>query len=348
MESGKISRRIILKTAAVAIAAPYVITQSRAASKQLVFVGFGGSYQDGQTKAYIQPFEKETGIKVIQTTGVDLAKLRVQVQSKNVEWDIVSFPDRLLYTAINEGLFAPLDYKVIDKSDIMPDVVTPYSVGHVSFAMQMTYSKSFYKSGGQPKNWKDFWNTAAIPGKRGLYNAPTFILEFALLADGVSRDKLYPLNVDRAFRSLDKIKDKVVWWDQFPQAGVMLQSGSMDVTGWTRGASVAYFDKQPVGLSFDDFIYLFESWTVPKGAPNYDAAMRFIDFAIKPERQAALTKFVTQGPTNVKAWALVDPQVKELLPTDPANINRGARLDTSWWSKNLDHTTEQWNEWRLT
>jgi len=214
--------------------------------------------------------------------------------------------------------------------------------------MQLTYSKNFYKTGNQPKNWKEFWDVARVPGKRSLYNAPTYILEFALMADGVPKDKLYPLDVNRAFKSLNAIKDKVTWWDQFPQPGVMLQSGAIDVTGWTRGATAAYFDKQPVGLSFDDFVYVFESWAVPKGAPHYDAAMRFIDFAIKPERQAALCKYVTQGPTNTKAWPLIDPKIKELLPTDPVNIKRGIRFNTAWWGKNLNVTQERWNEWRLT
>ncbi|ODV43375.1 hypothetical protein AWV79_17990 [Cupriavidus sp. UYMMa02A] len=39
-------------------------------------------------------------------------------------------------------------------------------------------------------------------------------LEFALLADGVPKDKLYPIDVQRALKSLDRIKKNVVkWWD---------------------------------------------------------------------------------------------------------------------------------------
>ena len=80
-------------------AMPLVATKARAAG-QLVFAGFGGAYQTGQQKALFEPFEKETGIKIVQTTGVDLAKLRAQVQSGDVEWDFVSLPDRLRYTAV--------------------------------------------------------------------------------------------------------------------------------------------------------------------------------------------------------------------------------------------------------
>src|SRR5262245_55682259 len=122
-----ISRRRFLATTASAALATGVAAgprRSRAAGKnELVFVGFGGSYQDGQTKALFEPFEKETGIKVVQTTGVDIAKLRAQVQSKNVEWDLISIPDRLRYTAVREGLLQKLDYKTINAKDIMPELV---------------------------------------------------------------------------------------------------------------------------------------------------------------------------------------------------------------------------------
>ena len=54
----------------------------------------------------------------------------------------------------------------------------------------------------------DYWDAKKFPGPRGMYNAPTYILEFALIADGVPKDKLYPLDVPRAFKSLDRIKPR--------------------------------------------------------------------------------------------------------------------------------------------
>ena len=57
--------------------------------------------------------------------------------------------------------------------------------------------------------WADLFDTAKIPGKRTFYkwSAPG-VLEIALLADGVAPDKLYPLDLDRAFKKLDTIKKR--------------------------------------------------------------------------------------------------------------------------------------------
>jgi putative spermidine/putrescine transport system substrate-binding protein len=350
METKTISRRRFLRSsgaAAVAgISAPYVVLPSRAANKELVFVGFGGAYQDGQTKAYFEPFERDTGVKIIQTSGVELAKLKAQVQSKNVEWDLVTLPDRQRFTAVQDGLLTPLNYSIIDKSDILQEVVSEYAIGHVTVIMQLVYSTSFYKPGSEPKTWADFWNRQ-FPGKRAMYNAPAYVLEIALLVDGVPKDKLYPLDIPRALKSLDRIKRDVIWWTQFPQPGVMLKSGEITMTPWTRGIT-HLLEGDLLGVSYEDAILSFEGWTVPAGARNRDLAMQFINYAIKPERQAALTNYVAFGPTNPKALPLVDAKVAKWLPTNPEHWQKGVLLSGDWWGPNLQKATEQWNEWRLT
>lgn len=346
------SRRRFLTTAAAAgvasVTFPHVVTRARAASKnELVFVGFGGTYQDGQTKALFEPFEKETGIKIIQTTGVDLAKLRAQVQSKNVEWDLISIGDRQRYTAVNDGLVSRLNYSVINAKDVIPRLVTEYSVGSVTVPMTLTYSTKAHPPGKEPRSWFDFWDPKKVPGQRGMYNAPPYSLEFALVADGVPKDKLYPLDVPRAFKSFDRIKSEIkVWWSQFPQPGVLLKSGEITMTPWTRAISLI-LEGEPLGITYDGAALTFEAWVVPNGAPHAENAMKFINWAIQPKPQAELTKYIAFGPTNTKAMEFVSPKVKPLLSSEPENIKKGFFLSGDWWGPNFEKVTEQWNEWRL-
>ncbi len=350
MRATPTTRRRFLATAAAsaaAVAFPSVIRRARAASaKELVFVGFGGSYQEGQTKAYIEPFERETGIKVIQTTGVDLAKLKSQVESKNVEWDVVTIPDRLRFAAIRDGLLSPIDYKIVNAKDVISELVTEYAVGHITVGMILTYSTTAYPTKA-PRTWADFWNPKAFPGPRGMYNFPAYSVEIALIADGVPKDKLYPLDVQRAFKSFDRIKSDIkVWWTQFPQPGVLLKTGEITMTPWTRTITQVLAG-DPLGFSYEGGAITYEAWTVPKGAPHPENAMRFINFALQAERQAELTKYVSFGPTNRKAMASVDPKLRPLLPSDPENIKKGFLLSGDWWGANLQKVQEQWNEWRL-
>ena len=72
----------------------------------------------------------------------------------------------------------------------------------------------------------------------------------------------------RALKSFDRIKPAVkVWWSQFPQPGVLLQSGEITMTPWTRSITPV-FEGQPMGVSYDGAALTYEGWVVPTGAPK--------------------------------------------------------------------------------
>ena len=151
-------------------------------------------------------------------------------------------------------------------------------------------------------------------------NAPTYSLEFALIADGVPKDKLYPLDVARALKSLDRVKPDVkVWWSQFPQPGVLLKSGEITATPWTRSITFM-LDGEPIGISYEGAALTFEAWVVPKGAPNADNAMKFINWALQPKPQAELTKYIAFGPTNPKAMPLVTNTTGQKIAQDGSKL----------------------------
>ena len=140
--------------------------------------------------------------------------------------------------------------------------------------------------------------------------------------------------------------DVKVWWSQFPQPGVLLKSGEITATPWTRSITFM-LDGEPIGISYEGAALTFEAWVVPKGAPNAENAMKFINWALQPTPQAELTKYIAFGPTNTKAMPLVDPKLRPLLSSNPENIKKGFLLSGDWWGPNLDKVNEQWNEWRL-
>src|SRR5689334_11493545 len=59
--------------------------------RELVVCSYGGAYQEAQRKAFFEPFERETGIKVreAQWSG-EYAKLKAMVESGQPTWDLVT------------------------------------------------------------------------------------------------------------------------------------------------------------------------------------------------------------------------------------------------------------------
>src|SRR5690349_7727677 len=75
--------------AVAATAALAVMTASAGAAEKVIVLSKGGSYQDAQRKAYFEPFTKETGIEVVEASGVDFARIRALIDSGNPQVDVM-------------------------------------------------------------------------------------------------------------------------------------------------------------------------------------------------------------------------------------------------------------------
>src|SRR5690606_19362858 len=115
--------------------------------------------------------------------------------------------------------------------------------------------------------WKDFWDVKRFPGLRAMSNSPINTLEQALLADGVPMNDLYPLDLDRAFKSLDRIKKHVaVWWTGGAQSAHVIQSGEVDMVASWNGRMQAVADGgAPINIVWAEGIYAMEGWGILKG-----------------------------------------------------------------------------------
>ena len=124
-------------------------------------------------------------------------------------------------------LVEPLDWDAIGPEPMFEEAKGEYGYGYQYYSTIMAWRED----AKAPQSWQDFWDVANFPGKQALPDYPTYILPMALLADGVPVAELYPLDLDRAFASLEKIKDQVaVWW----QAGARRRSSSRTTRCSTR------------------------------------------------------------------------------------------------------------------
>src|SRR5690606_34652256 len=218
-----INRRTFTKGGLIAaIASPAIIGRAARAQSQgeLTVMISGGAFADGNTEAYVKPFQEATGIKVNAVREqVSLAKLKLAVESNKVDFDVCYMPGQAVEIANRNGYLTPIDYSVFDEEELSGLADTgkkPFAVGSFFYAFVLCMNRELYKGNTPPASWKDFWDVENFPGTRVLHggddgaNGPW---EFALLADGVPMEELYPLDVERAYRALDRIKPEIRrWW----------------------------------------------------------------------------------------------------------------------------------------
>jgi putative spermidine/putrescine transport system substrate-binding protein len=84
---------------------------------------------------------------------------------------------------------------------------------------------------------------------------------------------------------------------------------------------------------------------VLKNAPNKQNAMKYLQFAMRPDRQAALMDLHGNTPASKKAMGLMKPEVRKWL-SDPHNKMNLISND-AWWADHYDELTLRFKEWVL-
>lgn len=311
---------------------------SAAAQKSVTVAGWGGESQEAVVKGLLGA-AKSMGIELREDRHGGFAGLKANVSSGKTSWDLVGMGFTRCQQAAASGLLEQLDYKVIDAKKISTDYVRPHYVGVFSFSYGIAYNSQKYGARA-PANWKDFWDPKAFPGKRALFSQGPYVLEAALMADGVPPAQVYallatPAGVDRAFRKLEEIKPHVaVWWNSSGQAMQLIRDGEVDMIMLANGRAGALMDDgAKIGFSFDQALLEIECLMVPKGAPNAPAAMQLINAALEPQAQAKVATMIEYGPTNLKAFDLgvVDAKRVAKLPTAPQHLGKQLLTSPEWY-----------------
>ncbi|MBL8670096.1 MAG: ABC transporter substrate-binding protein [Alphaproteobacteria bacterium] len=351
-DGAAVSRRTAIKlgtsAAAIALAAPAVIIPGRArAADKLALISWGGGYRKAWEEAFVNPFVKETGIEVVIADTPDLAKVKAQVTSKNVEWDVFDCPGSMALAGAAEGFWEPLDKKIIDTSDVYTAFGADY-LPYYMFAGGVGWDPKRHAPGKAPADFVQLFDAAKFPGRRGLRTRISETLDIALLGDGVAPDKLYPLDVERGFKALDKIKPHVKKWiAETPQTISLVQNNEIDFS-YTYSGRVKAAQKDGVSIEFSwaQTINALNYLTVLKGSKRKDAAMRLIAFTLRPDRAAAFAELLGYTPTVNKALPLITPETRRWMPDmkNPKNVV----MDDLWWQKNYTALQKRYSEWQLT
>jgi putative spermidine/putrescine transport system substrate-binding protein len=328
---------------------------------QVVIATYGGTFLQSQRRAYFEPFERETGIRVVLAGEPTLSKIKAMVESGKTEWDLAEDTLAGMYVMQRQNLLARIDYKDFPKEELqqmIPEVVKPYGVGTLFFASGIAYNVNAFPGGGHPKSWAEVWDTGRFPGPR-ILTAMDFDpapLEIPLLADGLTPKGLYPLDIDRAFRALDRIRPNVAKWaGTGVDASSLLASGEVVVGNASTGRILSNRDQgAPVNVEFNQALLYADVWVIPRGAKNYGNALRFLEFASRARNQALFAAIYPTAPANRGAYRYLSTAQASRLPTSPENVSKVLVVDAEWWAQtdssgksNAERVAERWRQWVL-
>ncbi|WGR97966.1 ABC transporter substrate-binding protein [Bradyrhizobium sp. ISRA443] len=363
-----LSRRRFMMTGASAVAAsalPAVAGRASANSSGELRVNVsGGDFGKAAIDAYVKPFEAESGIKVTPIAQVvHSAQIAMMVKAKAVTVDVVPFSPVPHANLVKDHLFEEIDYSIYNKEelDAIPDYCKqPYGIASDVYSYNMVYNvKKFPAGKPRPTSWAEFWDAQRFPGTRSLQNGQYGTVgpwEEALLADGVPVDKLYPMDIDRIFRSLDKIKPHIVkWWTSGSEIQQIMRDDVADIVqSYDERALLLIENGEPIEINRNQAKLVWQYWSIPKGSPNAQNAQKFIEFVTRAEPQAALARLFPQAPTNRNALKLLPEKLSRNFSTHPDYMATSYPINPKWYIEtgadgltNVQRLVQHWNQWIL-
>jgi putative spermidine/putrescine transport system substrate-binding protein len=334
----------IFTTLRAAVVLSVAATLPVAAQTSITFASYGGSYQAAQRKALLDPIEKLLNITIKEDTLTGIADVRAQVRANAVKWDVADLGGASCARGEAEGLFEPLDYTVIKTDGIAKAMVYPHWIGVIYYSTVIAWNTQKYGQNG-PQSWADFWDTKKFPGTRSLSRGASETFEVALMADGVDPAKLYPLDVDRALKSLAKIKPNVVaWWASGAQSAQLLKDGEADMVAiWNGRAGAVIKDGAKAAITYNQGIFNTDCLVIPKGSKNVALAQKAIALMVSPDLQANIPNYIDYGPINAKAFdtGKISADQAAKINSSPVNAAKQTYMNFDYWRENLAKLTER-------
>ncbi|MCP9972167.1 extracellular solute-binding protein [Actinomadura madurae] len=324
-------------------------TGGASAGKSLTFVSYGkGAYQDGQEKGWLRPFEDSADTKVRIGGPSDNAKLRAMVDAGRVTWDVVD-TDAFLPREFCGKLVEPIDVGDL-KGAFPPGTLSECGVPAAFFGLLFMYNERTYGD-KPPTKLADFFDRKAFPGKRVVFGKDPAIgvLEAALLADGIPKDRLYPMDVDRALGVYDRVRSDLTFAQTYGQQQQLMVDNQADLTlvVSARAYSVLQAGGSQWKPVWDTIPVSWDTLVIPKGSPNKQLGEQLIRFASQPKQAAAFAQVSGAGPANITAEPQLNDLQQQVNAFDKKHAGKLVYNDADWWAKHHSEVVDRWSKWQI-
>ncbi|MBW2059801.1 MAG: extracellular solute-binding protein [Deltaproteobacteria bacterium] len=368
-----VSRRTFLKglgaagaAAAAGIGFPSVIlgkaeVDRSKLAKSISFSSYGGSWQENLTKAVLDPFTKEYGVEILQSSHGGEEEILAKIRAGGAgAYDLITINESGFYPGVLQGLFEPLDLENIPNfTNMMKPLQKPIydpgikmdgrirSVSSVFGTTALTYNTE--KVEPKPDSWAPCWDkkyakkismnemawyrvftTALYLGQD-----PNNITDYDALWDAVRQQHKLVLKYWSSGMEMQQLfTNREIYLGEFWSGRTLnlkLQGVPVEYVIPKEGAST-----------------WVEAWCIPKGSKKKYTVEVLMNFMLKPEiaaRMSELTKYpCSLDPSKYK----VTETIRSLPDFDPTGtLQKYKFVDYAYKEKHNAEWTEKFNEIKM-
>lgn len=281
----------------------------------------------------IPGFEKETGIKVKLAKHATNEEILGKLEAADGGgFDLVFVSGQFAESLRNRGWAAEIDHaKIPNEKNLYPEASKlPYDPGN-THSMPYTWGTTglCYRSdkvSGTPDSWNDLLKPSAqVKGKTTMLATDRWLLLPALKSLGFSANTKDEGELEQARDLLLKTKDTLLAYDDTTFYSKLVSGEALLVEAWDGWCNygIAENPKIKFVVPKEGSDLWVDSMVVLEKSQNKEAAMKFIDYVLKPESGRGVVDLLTYNTPNKAAMDGLDPKLKKQYPSlgvDPAEL----------------------------
>ena len=346
-------RRTLLATSAATGAAALLPLAARAQSKEVIIATTAGLMEKSLQEHFYKRFETDTGIRV-RSVPIELpdqwARAVAAARTGTAPFDIVTAtpPDLIQH----KDILLPIDCDKQEtiKANALPNSCFPHGLMRTGGGMVLLWNGKNFPPGKEPQSWADFFDVARFPGPRTLPDTGDrewWVPVMALLADGVPADKLFPLDLDRAYKKLDTLKPNVAaWWKSGDNSMQILRGGEAVMAMVYSSRAVPLTRNEGFNFTWNQAVRDVGNWAILKNGPNVQNALQFLNFfTTTPAEHVPFSAKVSFDSNNREAGSLVPEGERRFRPSWPENWAKLVVADYEWIAQHRAAMRERWISW---
>lgn len=291
----------------------------------------------------VEKFEKETGIKVNVSTYSSNEDMLAKVKSEKAgAYDVLLPSDYMVEQLISQDMLAPLDFeKLPNFSHIGESYKNPsydpgnvYSVPYMGGAGAIAINTD--KVDMDIKSYADLFDPS-LEGKLVVLDDFRAVIGMTNKAIGYDLNETDADKLKDTSAKLMELKMNVALYDSDSPKSALIAGDCYAGMIWSAEIAMAMEEVPSIEVVYpEEGAYLFfDNWVVTKESPNYENAMKWINFVMEPENMAMIIEEFPYLCANTDAIAIMG----EEYSSNPAKNPPEEAIAKGSYVKNLDVET---------
>ena len=275
-----------------------------------------GEYVDD---TLLESFTKETGIKVIYEEFATNEDMYVKLKNGGTSYDLAIPSDYMIEKLINEDMLEVIDYTKLSNyknigdsyKNLAYDPDNQFSVPYTWGTVGILYNKTMVT---EPVDSWGILFDEKYKGQVLMLDSQRDTLMVALKYLGYSMNTRSEAELNEAKKLLvdQKKRGMVMAYVVDNGKDIMVSGGATFMQTWSGEALALSAENSDLDYAIpkEGTNIWYDGMVIPKGAENYEEALLFIDFMLRPENAAKNTEYVGYSTPNVEGWKLLPDETR--------------------------------------